>query len=225
MIECSSDNIYYKKSCKKGHKHKNKKRFLRIAIFLFVCAFLFCYIIQVNKKFELIVESYVNSYCIESINSAINISLKPEVNYGDFITIEKDANGNVSLMTSNSKKINAVSRSVTETTKVLLQQKLMQGINVPWATLTFLPFLEGYGKSINVKILSISSVDCAFYGEFKSVGINQTLHSIYLLVDCEVKVHNSLLKIRVIKNNSSILICETVIVGKVPDIYLTKPII
>ena len=54
--------------------------------------------------------------------------------------------------------------------------------------------------------------------EFSAQGINQTLHRVYLQVDCEVSV---LTPYNTISENVSnqVLLIENVIVGKIPNTY------
>jgi hypothetical protein len=51
------------------------------------------------------------------------------------------------------------------------------------------------------------------------VGINQTLHSIYVNVNCELKITTPL-NVQIEKISTPVLLNETVLVGKVPSVYL-----
>lgn len=54
--------------------------------------------------------------------------------------------------------------------------------------------------------------------EFFAKGINQTLHRVYLTVDCEVSIltpFDSITK----KISNQILIAENVIIGRIPETY------
>lgn len=221
MIECCEENIYYKVKRRKRIKKRNHGVIIVTIIF---CALFILYLYSANKILQNIGEAYAKSYGAESINSAVKISLKDGVNYTDLITIDKDDSGNVSLMTTNSYKINQISQNVIETTKIILDSKLNNGAKVPILAFTGIPGLEGYGKPVDYKLLSISTVNCNFFGDFKSVGINQTLHSVFVRVVIEINVE-TFVKSKIILIESSIPICETVIVGKVPEIYLTRPLI
>ena len=55
--------------------------------------------------------------------------------------------------------------------------------------------------------------------QFINVGINNTLHKIYLTINAKVEM-NLPIKKQVININQQVLLCESVIVGKVPNIYL-----
>ena len=79
--------------------------------------------------------------------------------------------------------------------------------------------LSGYGKNVNYNALEISTVDCFIDGEFKSVGINQTIHSIYanirvkLVIDVPFDRQSE-------EFSTKVLISENIIIGKIPEIYL-----
>lgn len=54
--------------------------------------------------------------------------------------------------------------------------------------------------------------------EFTAQGINQTLHRVYLQVDCEVSVLTPFKDITK-KIANQVLLAESVIVGDIPDTY------
>ena len=64
---------------------------------------------------------------------------------------------------------------------------------------------------------------CNFESEFTSVGINQTLHSIYVCVNIE-SIINIPFNSSSITHNSKVLLSETILVGKVPELYLNGKI-
>ena len=78
--------------------------------------------------------------------------------------------------------------------------------------------LAGIGPKIKITISSIGNVKTDLKSEFSSKGINQTLHRVYLQVDCEVNIltpFNNISK----RITNQILIAENVIVGNIPDTY------
>ena len=69
-----------------------------------------------------------------------------------------------------------------------------------------------------IKISSIGNVETDLRSEFSEKGINQTLHRVYLQVDCEVSIltpYNSITE----KVSNQVLLIENVIVGKIPSTY------
>lgn len=217
MIECTENYIWYKK-----RKKKPFKRFFSFVLILFIIvgAILY-YNLVVLKQIFSICADYSYTYSTESVNSAVLISLEDSIRYSDLVVVEKNSNGDIVLMTTNSLKVNSINREVASATSSLLKHKLSNGIPVPLFAFTGISFLSGYGTKINLKTTNNVSVLCSFSSMFTAVGINQTLHSIYLNVESTVNI-------KVPFNNhqekcvSQILISETILVGKVPDIYLKE---
>ena len=135
--------------------------------------------------------------------------------------ITKNNSGDITLIQINSAKLNAIAREVVKYTENNLDDGLKNGVKIPFLAFTGLSFLSGYGKEVNFKSLSVSSVNCDFSSEFISGGINQTLHKISVIVDVEISINFSFYReSRVI--STSILVSESVLVGKVPEIYLNN---
>ena len=213
MIECCKENIWRK-------KRRLNKGFIIFLVIILILSTLFLYYQFVVKK---VIYSYSGEYLYSqsatSINLAVTNSLNGKLNYSDLVSVEKDVNGNIVLMNINSFKVNTISREIENLTFNTLSQKVKTGVKIPILAFIGLDFLSGYGKQIDFKVLSVSSVVCKFESEFTSVGINQTLHSIYITV----QTNNTIFLPLQNKSNickSKVLISETVLVGKVPDVYL-----
>lgn len=78
--------------------------------------------------------------------------------------------------------------------------------------------LSGRGPGIKIRISTIGNVKTDLRSEFISQGINQTLHRIYLQVDCEVSILTPFDNITQSITNQ-VLIAENVIVGNIPNTY------
>lgn len=220
MIECSDEFIWYKK-----HKKFSAKGFFCVVLSLIILSGIFLY-----YKFFVVInvynfcEQFTKVYATEAINEAILDSLNDSLKYSELINVEKNNNGEIVLISANSYKINVASQEIVETTKRKLGNKLKKGVPIPMLAFSGLGVLSGYGKIIDFKTLSVTSVVCDFVSEFKSVGINQTLHSIYATVTSCVIIELPFdRREQVILSN--VLMCETVLIGKVPEVYLTGRLI
>ena len=214
MIECTDKYVYYKNKSK-GYKF----RFITFLLFIIVLA---CYIYYNNivcKQIFKICGDYANSSCSDCLNSAVLISLNGNVDYNDLIKIEKNSNNEITLITTNSYNVNSINRQVANTTTILLKEKLSKGVPIPSLAFSGISFLSGYGNIINLKTINNVSVACDFSSTFKSVGINQTLHSLYIDVCTTVYIQVPFNNKKEVYN-SKILLNESVLVGKVPEIYL-----
>ncbi|MBE7083688.1 MAG: hypothetical protein E7373_03690 [Clostridiales bacterium] len=216
MIECTSEFIWYKKKRLK----KPKKLIAFFLTFLIIISiFVYYKTIVFNLIFDICV-NYAEKYSAQSVNDAVLISLSDGTKYSDLILIEKDSQGKVILMSANSIKVNLLSREIVNNTLALVEEKLQRGIPVPFMAFSGIGVLSGYGKTINYRELTISKVECEFDSQFTAVGINQTLHSIYVNVVCTINSKAFLTSKNTICQ-SKVLISETVLIGEVPEIYLS----
>jgi sporulation protein YunB len=219
MIECSNENIWYKK-----RRRKNFKRVSTFFIsFIILVSFVSYYKFVVVKQIYKICEDYAYSYSAEAVNQVVIESLTIPAKYSDLITVEKNENGDIVLMRTNSYKVNLINKEVAISTKNKLSQKLNGGIPIPILTFSGIEILSGYGAIIKYKSINVVSVDCDFKSKFESVGINQTLHSIYIeiisCVDIEAPFNKKTTQCR-----TAVLLSETILVGKVPEVYLNGKI-
>lgn len=217
MIECYDKPLKYKR---RGKKLK-KRRFLLVFLLIVILGLSAYYSFIITENVLDIVVDYCKAYATESVNKTVLNASFDDYRYEDLIVIEKNAQGEISLITSNANAINKINREIATKTSILLKEKLDAGIPVPLLAFSGIKLLSAYGEKVMIKTVSVTSVLCDFDSTFKSVGINQTLHSIYLDVEIVLNI-NLPLKKYTDTINSRVLLSETVIVGKVPEIYLNK---
>ncbi|MBR5192683.1 MAG: sporulation protein YunB [Clostridia bacterium] len=217
MIECYNHKIW--KSKNKKSKKGNKKVIILIIIVACISLFFIFYKFVITKQIFTICYDYSYAYATQSVNEGTLIALDNNLNYADLITIEKNNNGDISLMSANALKINSINKKVEKETAKILESKLRKGIPIPLLSFLGLNIFSGYGVEVNFNSLNVSSVTCTFSSNFESIGINQTLHSIYINIKCIVVVEIPLER-KEIEYNNSILVSEVVLVGKVPEFYL-----
>ena len=215
MIECCSENVYYKKK-----RRKKRKRFPIILTIIIVLAGCFSYYkFLICPQVFNVCEDKIKQSVTESVNLAVLESLTESVMYSDLVKIEKDVNGNVSYMYANALKVNELNKRVTDAVQKILKNRLTKGVEIPLGSFSGVSILAGYGTNVPFKAMSVSSVSATFDGEFESVGINQTLHSIYVGIKCEVSLTVPLSK-KTISFANAILVSQAVLVGEVPEIFL-----
>lgn len=212
LIECTNDNLF-----RKRRRKKNPFRFI-LTLILLVGLILYYKFVIIANLFTLC-NDYAYSYSVDAVNSAVILSLENQTRYSDLVQIEKNSTGDIVLMNANSLKVNELSRNVAINSEKILSEKLNKGIPIPCMALTGIEFISGFGKTFNLKTLSVVSVSCDFISQFTSAGINQTLHEIYVEITCNIKIDFPLNEKKVIHTNK-VLINQAIIVGKIPEVYL-----
>ncbi len=158
-----------------------------------------------------------------AVNDAVYYTLSDNVRYEDLVEVTRGADGNVQSITSNALQINRIARDAAYLSQENLTKMSESGIDVPLGAFTGVEAWAGFGPKINIKIIPISNVECKFVSGFEEAGINQTKHSIYLEIVADI----SIIMPSGTSNFASltqVLICESVLVGKVPDSYLQADI-
>lgn len=157
-----------------------------------------------------------------SINKAVAEVVKDDINYSELINTKLDSQGKITLMQSNTIMMNKIASDVA----LLIQEELKQVKTttsyIPIGTALKSPILAKYGPQLKVSIEPIGTVSVDFKTDFESSGINQTRHRIYLEAKTQVKVVIPLTtSTKEVK--AQIPICETVIIGDVPNSYVNLP--
>lgn len=206
------------------YRMKPRRKFTRLKIIIAaVCALLLGVLIffqrNVTKILISISEATIRSITTVAVNDAIYYTLNDNLRYEDLITVTYDGDGNVSTITTDSLKINRIARDTAYLSQENLNKMSEEGIQVPLGALTGIEALAGFGKKINIKIIPISNVNCSFVSKFVQAGINQTKHSLYLEVVSDISIILPE-KTSNLASTTEVLVCESIISGKIPDVYL-----
>lgn len=199
-----------------------KKLKLNITAWLFAAAlFLFlagAAIFLKNISCQIAV-SDASDIVTQQINNAI-AQIMAEGNYvGDyFVTFEKTDTGEVTAISSNMAKINALSAEILDRVVGATENHTLT-VKIPAGNLTGVSLLMGRGPDVPVQIIVLTSSRVEFNNSIVTAGINQTKHQINLevIVDIDILIPWETESAQVI---TEVMIADTVIVGKVPETYL-----
>ena len=138
--------------------------------------------------------------------------------YDYFVTLEKDADGMITAITTNTARVNAFAAEIlSEMVDAANSGEL--NIRIPLGSLLGSSLLLGMGPDVPVNIDMLTSSFVRFDNALTSTGINQSRHTLTLKasVDIDIIIPWASLSTTV---ETDILIAETVIVGRVPDTYV-----
>lgn len=167
-------------------------------------------------------ESKIKMLTSSSINSSITQVISDDI-YNELVDVTEDEQGNIKMIQANAVRINSLSKEISKLALLKIEGMGEQGIPIPFGTFTGMPIFMGKGPDVLVKVTPIGTMDCLFKSEFIQAGINQTLHRIYLEVSSNVNLVLPIFKDKV-KTFTQVIICESVIIGQVPDFYLNSGI-
>ena len=155
------------------------------------------------------------------INDAIDQQIRAgTVDYSNMVLLEKDELGGVTALKTNIGEMNALKTKILDTVNQEIMQLDVEEISVPLGNLILPAFFSGRGPYLPVKILSVRSSEATFENQFTQAGINQTLHQILMTVTIDMTVVTPSGTTQV-NTSSQVVVAETVIVGTVPNSYLS----
>ena len=216
-------HIHESVSGERGGRAKHRK-LLRIvvALTIFVVLFVFCTVYFRNNIVPTVMGSAVakvRAICTNCINLAVTTVVGDGIKYDDLFAVEKDAEGNIAMVEANSPEINMIAREIANLAQANLDAIGVEEVSVAVGTFTGLTLLMGLGPDVVINIAPIGSAVCDFVSYFSEAGINQTLHRIYIIVTAVVNIVTPIDE-PTITVQAEVLVCENLIVGKVPEFYL-----
>lgn len=208
------------RKCKIIKKHRLIK-FL-IALILVFGAILTYYYLRVAPLVTNIVIENTRMKVSEAIDDMTDRQLQ-NTNYEDFVIVRYDNEGKMTFFQVNSINVDLFARKVTALIREEMSKFENDGINIPIGTVSGIPFLSDLGPEITLNILNLGVVDADFTSEFISAGVNQTVHRLYMKIIVNMKIILPGYSLS-FDNSSTVIICESVIVGDVPfgDIQISS---
>lgn len=213
---------------KKSNQRKKKsikKGFIAFALLFIVTIALVWSHFQKNVTRVLlsISEATMRASTTIAVNDAVYYTLSDEMRYDDLVTVTRNERGEIIAVSANALKINQIARDTASISQANLKNLSLNGIPVPLGALSGFEALAGVGPNVNFKIIPVSSVTCDFSSEFKSVGINQIKHSIYLNVVADISIVMPS-RTQNLEVATDILVGEFIIVGSIPEVYLQSDV-
>ena len=138
--------------------------------------------------------------------------------YNDLCTIERDSNERIRLITMNSVTINNLNSQIALDIQEKLNDTTISKFYIKLGSFTGIKLLSGRGPNLEVRMSTIGEVTTELKSEFEEMGVNQTLHRLYINVNCNVSL---LTPFKDVDEHitAQVLISETVISGDIPDAY------
>ena len=166
-------------------------------------------------------EAQVRNTVTTVIELAVTEDLaRRDVSYGDLVTIQRDASGAITALSTDMAQLNLLRAELTTAILQALDEVDVSTIRVPLGSLLDFEPVWARGPALQARAMTVGTVSAEFESEFTSAGVNQTMHQIWLdvAVPMNVLLPGGELEVTV---RTRLAAAETVIVGQVPDTYLS----
>ena len=138
--------------------------------------------------------------------------------YKDLVHIEEDSEGNVTFLESNVVLINQIKANIVANIQKRFVESNDTSIEIRAGALTGSRLISNLGPKIKIKVVPSGTITSTLETEFYSVGVNQSLHRIFLAINCTASILSPFETVSQ-SIESKILLSESVIVGNTPENY------
>ncbi len=211
-----------------GYRYRRYKKPLRIkkyvVLVILLVVVVFCSVwfqTRVSGLLFSLSETSARAKAAEAVNDAALQTLQWNgAAYDKLVDVERNTAGEIVSIETDVYRINLLMRQTQALATTQVNAVCAEGVQVPLGAFTGFQLLAGFGPEISFRVLQVGNVICALESDFTSAGINQTRHSIYMTAKADIRIvlPSGAKEITV---NTQILVCESVIVGKIPEIYLS----
>ncbi len=201
---------------------KGKKRKFRKVVWCVVLLFIALAVFLSAQFRPLMLDGAVkavHNLALDTVNGCVGRMLEHEpTDYSDLIIITCNDSGAVTSLQANSTKINRIKSETALQVRESLSDHTIQQISVPLGILCGITLFSARGPSIPCRFTVSSMPTVRLEYHFDGAGINQTLHSIIMVVEVPLSVTLPLQSTDTVFT-ASFIIGETILVGEVPDSY------
>lgn len=195
-----------------------RRKILMLCVIL-ISVLIFCFLIFELKLYPIIEKAALaesRNLATLTLNEAI-YDVLTDVGEGDYVRLEKGEGGEIVSLTTDTTRVNLVKSLISREVEKRLGREETE-VSIPLGNITGIKLLSGHGPRIKVKTMPVRSVVTDIGSAFLESGINQTWHRVVLSVDADfgVMILSRSVECRV---SDTVVLSDTVIVGKVPDAF------
>lgn len=208
---------------RKNYDHRAFKLAVLVILMGLITYMAYFWVFRISPNLEAVSAIKTKSIVNRIVNETINEKFGNETSAGNLLITETDEEGSIEMVQSNTAAINnLISELLVE-----LQDRYKNGeagtdIEVPIGSLIGSKILSQSGPTVELTIIPVAVSKIDFITEFESQGINQTKYKVYVVLSTEARVLAPF-SMHHIEVESTILVAEAIILGKVPESFVQVP--
>ena len=175
---------------------------------------------RLGPNLALLARTQIHNQVSALLEETVTESLtQNQVDYGELVTIQRDASGSITALTTDSAALNLLRTRLVSQILEALKSASATTVRIPVGSLLGGELTWARGPALTVRAVSAGTVSAQFESEFFSAGVNQTIHRLELALSVPMTI---LLPGGGVEETVELRlpVAETVIVGQVPDAYL-----
>ena len=204
-----------------------RRRISPILIFVLIFALVFAMFTIFETRLKpaalAIAETRARNLAVREINLAVVEKLAFEnggIAYQDIVEIDKSADGSIEAIRTNIQLVNLLQSQLMLLINDRIWEIAAQDISIPAGNLSSFQLFAGRGPNIPIRLVPVGDAEVEMLHNFTAAGINQTRHQILLEITANIQIlmptGNSQITV-----TTQVPIAETIIVGSVPQTYMS----
>lgn len=187
-----------------------------VLLILFTVAFF-----RARPMIRTVARHHTDNVLSDAVNYGISSALETgQYTYKDLAVISRAEDGAFLGLEINTVRLNALKLDIADGISQYLKKHGNDRFSLPVGNLLLSEYTNGLGPRIRLPI-EISAISCVTYdNRFEAVGINQSCHKIYMNIQfrpCVMTIGST----DEFSVSISVPVAQTVIVGKVPNSYMS----
>ena len=201
---------------------KRRKKVVLTAVILTVIVLLSMFDTVLSHTVSSLAETAIRGKGAEYINNGA-AKIFSDVEFDDIYTLTRENNGNITGVFLDSFTVNKLKTDIVSEVNRLFKEGEIT-VDIPIGNAVDSLFFGGRGKTVNIKILSVAVVESKLISKTEDSGVNQTHLSSYMNIKADIKARVGKKNIEV-STESDVLLCESLIVGDIPDSFTNVNVI
>lgn len=204
------------------------KRFRRFCAVLLIIsgvvssAFIAIFSTYLRPRILAVSQSYAENEISKIIDEQVQkLMLEEFLSYDKLTHISRDSSGRVTSISTNSVLINNFANNLDIEIGEIIDSTDRVKNELYLSSLIGFDMLSGVGPKIPIRFQPVSVTHADISHVFEEAGINQTIHTIILIISVDIQIMLPL-AYSTITVKSEMPIAQTLIVGTVPETYFNK---
>ncbi len=206
-----------------GRRRKTRRCIAAIVVVGLVVVFLGGAVHLVDRMLRpalfVIARNRVQGKTFSMLTDVIETEAAEPFHYSDLIEVETTPDGYVSYMMPNTMRIARLMSRIGGEAQEQINRLEKEDLSIPLGQLSGIAILSHLGPNIPVRVLPVGTASVSVDEEFAGVGVNHVKHTIFLEVDCDVRIAVPLIE-ETLEVSVRMPVAEAVIVGPVPEMYM-----
>ena len=207
------------------HRRPPRPKYRRYAAALVLAASVLAFLVPAIRFFRTLTGAMAVSNATDLINRTVSRIVEEKMRsmaagQDSVVSFEKDGSGNITAIVTDTARVNVLSSELLSSVAEAADAGELD-LRVPLGDLLGMSLFLGKGPRVPVRITLLTSSRVEVNNILLDAGINQTRHQLLLSVQVDADV---LLpwEIRSVRIEVPVLVAENVIVGRVPQTYITS---